>query len=61
MIAGHRLSPHHGGTEIELSFTSKGLFAHIVGKMFAKTISDYVATEAKSLKNRSDRLAMHEV
>ena len=57
MIADHRLSSHDGATEVELSFTSKGLLATIVGGMFSRTISDYVATEAKSLKSRCDSLA----
>jgi hypothetical protein len=60
MIADHRLSSRNSATEVELSFTSKGLLANIVGKMFSKIISDHVATEAKSLKNRCDSLAMHE-
>src|SRR5215470_1075234 len=60
LIAGHRLSSHDGATEVELSFTSKGLLANIVGKMFSKMISDYVATEAKSLKSRCDSLAVHQ-
>lgn len=59
MIAGHRLSFRDGGTEVELSFTSEGLLAKIVGKMFSKLIRDYVATEAKSLKSRCDSLANH--
>jgi hypothetical protein len=57
MTAEHRLSSHDGATEVELSFTSKGLLANIVGKIFSKTINDYVATEAKSLKSRCDSLA----
>ena len=57
MIADHRLSPSDGATRVELSFTSKGLFANIVGQMFSKLISDYVATEAKSLKSKCDSLA----
>lgn len=56
MIADHRLSPHDGATEVELSFTTKGILANIVGKIFFRMISDYVATEAKSLKNRCDSL-----
>lgn len=56
LIGGHRLSSRDGATEVELSFTSKGLFANVVGKMFSKLISDYVATEAKSLKSRCDSL-----
>jgi hypothetical protein len=58
MIADHRLSLHDGVTEIELSFTSKGLFANVVGKVFSKMISDYVAAEVKSLKSRCDSLAL---
>jgi len=57
MIGGHRLSSRDGATEVELTFATKGLFANLVGKMFSKLISDYVATEAKSLKIRCDRLA----
>lgn len=57
MTAEHRLSSHDGATEVELSFSSKGLLANIVGKMFSKMISDYVATEAKCLKSRCDSLA----
>ena len=57
MIADHRLSNRDGGTEVELSFTSKGTFANLVGKIFSKLISDYVATEAISLKSRCDSLA----
>jgi Polyketide cyclase / dehydrase and lipid transport len=57
MIADHRLSNRDGATEVELSFTSKGTFANLVGKIFSKLISDYVATEAKSLKSRCDSLA----
>jgi hypothetical protein len=57
MIASHRLWPSNGATEVELSFTSKGLLANIVGRIFSNLISDYVATEAKGLKNRCDDLA----
>lgn len=56
MIADHRLSPHDGATEVELSFTTKGILAGMVGKIFFRTISGYVATEAKSLKSRCDSL-----
>jgi hypothetical protein len=57
MIGDHNLSNRDGVTEVELSFTSKGTFANLVGKIFSKLISDYVATEAKSLKSRCDSLA----
>ena len=60
MIAGHRLSSHDGATAVELSFSSKGLVANIVGKMFSRLIRNYVAVEAKNLKNRCDSLALLE-
>jgi Polyketide cyclase / dehydrase and lipid transport len=57
LVADHRISPSNGATKVELSFISKGLFANIIGKMFSKLISEYVATEAKSLKSKCDSLA----
>ena len=60
LIADHRLFPRNGATEVELSFTSQGLLANLVGKMFSKIISDAVALEAKSLKSRCDSLALRE-
>ena len=57
MIGDHRLSPRDGATEVQLSFATKRLFAHILGEMFSKSICDYVATEAKSLKSLCDGLA----
>jgi hypothetical protein len=60
LVADHRLSPRGDATEVELSFTSEGLLANIIGKMFSVVISDYVATEAKSLKSRCDSLAAQE-
>jgi hypothetical protein len=57
MIASHRLLSRNGATEVELSLTSKGLLANVVGRIFSNLISDYVATEAKGLKNRCDGLA----
>jgi hypothetical protein len=56
MVADHRLSFHDGSTEVELSFTSKGLLASIIGRVFSKLITDYVVIEAKSLKSRCDTL-----
>lgn len=58
MVADHRIEPRDGGSAVELSFTSEGLPANIVGSLFSKMIRDYVATEARSLKNRCDALAM---
>jgi uncharacterized protein YndB with AHSA1/START domain len=57
LIADHRLAARDGATEVELSFTSKGLLANIATGIFSKLIREYVATEARSLKNRSETLA----
>lgn len=57
MVADHRIAPVNGGTEVELSFSSQGLLAHLVGGLFSKLIRDYVATEARSLKKYCDDLA----
>jgi hypothetical protein len=56
MIGSHRLSSRDGTREVELSFATKGLLAFIVGKLLSKLISDYVATEAESLRRRCDSL-----
>ncbi|HUP02942.1 MAG TPA: SRPBCC family protein [Bryobacteraceae bacterium] len=54
MIADHRLKRVEGGTEVELSFATRGLVGWLVGLVYSKLIRDYVATEARSLKRRSD-------
>jgi hypothetical protein len=54
MIADHRLAPVSAGTEVELSFRSTGFVANVVGMLFSKLIHEYVATEAKSLKQRCE-------
>jgi hypothetical protein len=56
LVADHRVAPRDGATEVELSFTSKGLLANIVAAMFSTMIRECVATEARSLKNRCDAL-----
>lgn len=56
MIADHRVVPRNGRTEVELSFTSNGVLANIVSKIFSKTIRDYVATEARSLQRQCESL-----
>jgi carbon monoxide dehydrogenase subunit G len=57
MIADHRIAPADGATKVELSFTSQGLLANIIGNLFSRMIRDYVAAEAKGLKKRCDDLA----
>jgi len=54
MIADHRLVPHDGGTEVELSFASKGFMADIVSTIFSRLIREYVATEARSLRRQCE-------
>jgi hypothetical protein len=56
MIADHRLVPRNGGTEVELSFASRGLLANILSKVFSRRIREYVATEARSLQRQCESL-----
>ncbi len=56
VVADHRITLRNGATEVELSFASKGLLGNVVAGMFSKMIRDYVATEARSLKNRCNAL-----
>jgi hypothetical protein len=58
MIAEHRLVAFDGsGTEVELAFSTKGIVGAIAGGMYSKLISEYVKTEAKSLKQHCEMLA----
>jgi len=57
LIADHQIVPSGAGSEVELSFTSRGLLADIAAALFAKTIAQYVATEAHSLKTYSDKVS----
>jgi hypothetical protein len=52
MVADHRIVVLDGKTNVELSFTSTGPLANLIALPFSKTIKDYVATEANSLKAR---------
>jgi hypothetical protein len=57
LVADHQITSRSGTTEVELSFESKGLLANLAARLYAKTIAEYVATEAKSLKSYCDSLA----
>lgn len=57
LIADHRVTSRNEATEVELSFESKGLLGNIAAGLFAKLISQYVATEARSLKSHCDSLS----
>ena len=58
LVADHRITSRDEATEVELSFTSHGLLANIVASLFSKTIAQYVATEARSLKSYCDSLSL---
>ena len=60
MVADHRLLSHDDITEVEVSITSKGLLANIAFKIFSRITRDYVAAEARSLKERCDTLALQQ-
>ncbi len=57
LVADHRIRPSDGGTEVELSFASRGLLATVIASLFSKIIAQYVATEAQSLKAYCDALS----
>jgi carbon monoxide dehydrogenase subunit G len=56
MVADHRIAIRDGQTEVELSFSSKGLIADVVSMLLSKTIRKLVATEAGCLKRRCESL-----
>lgn len=56
MIADHRIAARDGHTQVELSFSSKGLIAGIASRMLARTIREFVATEAIGLKRKCESL-----
>jgi carbon monoxide dehydrogenase subunit G len=54
LIADHRIAAKDEGSEVELSFRSNGWLAGLVSTLFSKTIREYVATEARSLKQKCE-------
>jgi carbon monoxide dehydrogenase subunit G len=54
MVADHHLMSKNAETEVELSFSSSGLFANFVAALFSRMIREYVATEARSLKRKCE-------
>ncbi len=54
LIADHRIAAKDEGSEVELSFRAKGWLAGLVSTLFSKTIREYVATEARSLKQKCE-------
>jgi uncharacterized protein YndB with AHSA1/START domain len=56
LVADHRIENRDGATQVELSFSSKGLLTNIATALLSKKIVDLVATEARSLKKRCDAM-----
>lgn len=56
LIADHRIVTRDGATEVELSFSSKGLLANVATMMFTKKIRESVATEARCLKEKCEAM-----
>ncbi len=51
MIADHRINACDGNSaEVELTFSTEGLLGSLLGMKYAKLITEYVRTEARSLK-----------
>jgi hypothetical protein len=59
LIADHRLTASDGsGTEVELSFSTEGLFGSILGGIYSKRIADSIRTEARALKQHCESRQM---
>jgi hypothetical protein len=54
MKAGHFVEPEGDGSRAALSFEFSGLLAPVVSWLYRGLIQQYVATEAKGLKQRSE-------
>jgi uncharacterized membrane protein len=53
MIAGHTLKPTGASqNELTLTFLFQGALGAIIGRLYRNTVESYLATEAKSLKER---------
>jgi len=57
MIAGHILkSMGTNQNELALTFSFHGALGAIIGRLYRKTVEDYLAIEARSLKTRVENL-----
>ena len=53
MVADHILkSINASQTELTLTFSFQGFLGEIIGRLYRKTVESYIATEARSLKNK---------
>lgn len=55
-IADHKIASKDGAAEVELSFSSKGLVADIACTLNSRKIRQFVATEARSLRQKCEAL-----
>jgi uncharacterized membrane protein len=54
MRAAHRLEACGAGSRVELSFEISGLIAPVVSRLYGGLIAEYVTTESRKLKQRSE-------
>jgi uncharacterized membrane protein len=55
LVADHRFTASDAaGTELELSFATEGLLGGMVARKYGKLIAEYIATEARSLKEHCE-------
>ena len=57
LFASHTIHVKDGSTNVELSFFSKGLLAAAAATFFSSKIRKLVSTEARSLKEKVERLS----
>jgi Polyketide cyclase / dehydrase and lipid transport len=58
LVADHRfIAADSTGTELELSFATAGPLGGILGRVYGKVIAEYIATEARSLKDHCEAAA----
>lgn len=55
MVADHILKPIHANqTELSLKFAFQGWLGEIIGRLYRQTVESYLATEAQSLRKRTE-------
>jgi uncharacterized membrane protein len=57
MKAGHLLSAEGAGTRVELSFELSGFMTPLISRLYGGLIEQYVTTESRKLKERSESAA----
>ena len=54
MLDDHVVRQKGDATEVELSFSCEGLLAGLIGALYGKKMTEYVKTEALSLKTKCE-------